>query len=74
MAKLTNYVLWEIYFFCFRLVSRYRKWFLFHLMGFFSFILSGIKHLRRGNKKTMKDHLLKGVPEQFLSMIGRFPK
>jgi len=43
-------------------------------MGIFSFILSGLKHQKRGNKKAMKDHLFKGPPKQFLSMMGRFPK
>jgi len=69
-----EYLLFEVYFFCFRLFSKHKKFFLIHLMGIFSFIISGLKNRRRGNIKTMKKHLFKGSFEQFLSMIGTFPK
>jgi len=72
--NVVNFLLVEIYMLCFRLCSRYRKYFLFHLAGIFSFLISGLKHKKRGNKKVMKLHLFKGVVIQFLSMLGSFPK
>ena len=64
----------ELYFVIFRYIARHpggrfvKKW--FHFMGAIAFLLTTIKHAKRGNKKLIISNL-RGIIWQMVEMVKR---